>query len=685
MRSQRRKVYLVAMLIALILTALHTVFNMNSNMNSPSPSRTNALSSITLEPYIEPRQFTELRFGTQSHWLQPWRAYLETVPAKTFLDGIGAVFKVSEPTSPALVAQMLAKQGVRVARFEIGWGQIDYDDETRIRAEDDFRSRLLGLQQHGIRPLILLNANQGRPCPLRSLTRTVTGDAAAGDLRIQLDDVSELQVGYSGISDLTENWAAEALITNISNRTVTLSKPLPQGITAGTSVEIDTLKYRPFAPPDSEDYQNTIAGWRRYADTVAAFVTDVLGTTEQSDKGFDMEIWNELSFGSKFLNINQYYTETPYDYGEAKEGSVRKRLVEETAAYARTHPEHFQGVKFTNGFASTIPWPASSLQPLEVVALSKHPYPKFRQFPQDENKGRPMNALYQEEDKDTFVPPTYSVLFPEYSAAALQSSTIVRDMGPITSDIYNTEHGRYARVVNSEVVPTSVWITEANINPFQYDRSITEERASTIQAKTVARYLCFFLNKGVTRLYLFAAGKENGMGIVKQNFLDYVEQPNAQYPADDSIYTSLTLTTVGRLVRKMSEQVDLNLRNPRQLEVVSVGDSHNHAQFTGDGTEAHPNLFDREVFVVLPYQVNARRFIIPYYVMTRDVMQDLPPEAFTVQIKGLRSDRLSVTVYDPIQDKTVPVTVRGRGSDTLSLDLTATDYPYLLTIEEDRI
>ena len=73
---------------------------------------------------------------------------------------------------------------------------------------------------------------------------------------------------------------------------------------------------------DCAPYQNTMAGWRRYADTIATFVTDVLGTAQRSDKGFDMEIWNELSFGSKFLNINQYYTATPYDYGEAKEATV---------------------------------------------------------------------------------------------------------------------------------------------------------------------------------------------------------------------------------------------------------------------------------------------------------------------------------------------------------------------------
>jgi hypothetical protein len=88
------------------------------------------------------------------------------------------------------------------------------------------------------------------------------------------------------------------------------------------------------------------------------------------------------------------------------------------------------------------------------------------------------------------------------------------------------------------------------------------------------------------------------------------------------------------------------------------------------------------VFAFLPYQVNSRRFIIPYYVMTRDVTKDLPPEKFTVQIKGIKGEGASVTAYDPINDRDVPVVVNGKGADTLSVNLTATDYPYLLSVQE---
>ena len=88
------------------------------------------------------------------------------------------------------------------------------------------------------------------------------------------------------------------------------------------------------------------------------------------------------------------------------------------------------------------------------------------------------------------------------------------------------------------------------------------------------------------------------------------------------------------------------------------------------------------MFAFLPYQVNARRFVIPYYVMTRDVTRDLPDEAFTLTVKGLHGLGATVTVYDPLNDVSVPVTVIARQTNSLTLRLTTGDYPYLLTVEE---
>ena len=644
---------------------------------------TNCLSSFAgklSNPYTNSSQFTRLPFGTHSHWLQPWRAYLETVPATKFLDGIGIVFKPKQ--NPELIAQMLAKQGIRQARFEIGWGSLDYDDETKLNRakETTLRARLLALKKFGIRPLILINGNHGRPCPMKLFQRELTQDAHGGETQMKLKNVTDLKVGYSGIFKLTKrSWAAEYLITDISDHTVTLSKPLPKDLKAGTTVSIATLKYRPFSVPGSDDYQDTMAGWKLYVASVANFVTDTLGTQMSSDKGFDLEIWNELTFGSNFLNINKYYTGKPYLY---QERSIWDNLVQETANYVNDHPLDFQGVQITNGFSNTIPWPASSTLPARIRALSRHPYPKMDNYPEDERRSRPINALYQQEDKSAFVP-TYSVFFPEHSATALRTETLVRNMGPITSEIYrNTEYGRYARKINGKIIPTPVWITEVNTSPINYDSRIFDEQALAIKAKTTARYFCFFLNKGVERVYLYRAAEDNkNFGIVSNKFLDYARE-NITYPNDDNSYTSPALKTIGRIVAKMSEQVDPNLIDTRQLEVISISDTHDHYQFEGDGTTAHPNLYNRDVFTFLPFQINAKKFIIPYYVMTRNIMTDLNPEKFTITIKGVNGKKARVSAYDPIKDQVVPTEIIRRSPNSLKLSLITKDYPRLLTIEE---
>ncbi|HHP7229384.1 MAG TPA: hypothetical protein ACFCUY_00820 [Xenococcaceae cyanobacterium] len=643
---------------------------------------TNCLSNAagTLStPYIDPAKLTNLPFGTHSHWLQPWRAYLETVPATTFLDGTGINF--GNPENPELVAQMLAKHGIRRSRVHIGWNQFNYDDEKfnpntywNIKS----RANLLALKKYGIRPLILLNSHQGIPCPIKLFKRTLIANANAGDTKIQLNNVNGLKIGYSGISNLTDYWAAEALITDISGNTVTLSKPLPKSINAGESVPMATLKYRPFSVPGSEDYEKTLQGWKSYVDKVAKFATEVLGTTQSSDKGFDLEIWNELTFGSKFLYINKYYAEDIYDY---EEKSIWRNLVAETADYVEANSTDFQGVKITNGFANTIPWPASSQQPARINAISKHPYRNRNNYPQDESRGKAVNALGKKENPENTFVPNYSTLFPEYWATAIKTETLIRDMGPITSKINGIDHGRYARGSND---PVPVWITEVNIFPKRIDPEITAEEALAVKAKTTARYFCFYLNKGATQVHLYVAtekGGDLGFNIVKQSFLDYTEQ-NSIYPADDTAYTSPALATLSRIVAKMSEGLDRNLTKTRPLEVVSISDTHNHDQFQGDGSKAYPNLYDRDVLAFLPFQVNAKRFVIPYYVMTRDIAKALKPEKFTLEIKGVKANGTSITAYDPIQDKTIQAQVKSSKSDSLWLELTATDYPYLLIIQE---
>jgi hypothetical protein len=627
--------------------------------------------------YIDERQLSSLSFGTHSHWAQPWRAYQETLPARRFLDAQGVVMDLSAANSPDLIVTMLARHGIRNARIEIGWGFVNYGDESKLDHAGPLKALLVACQAHGVRPLILLNGNSGVPCPTDFCTRALKCVAKKGDRRVELADAAGLRVGYSGLANLSDYRASEALITNIDGNVLTLSKPLPKDLgAAGATVLVTTLRYRPFSAPATEDYRHTVAGWRRYVGTVADFVAGVLGSNRGNDRGFDLEIWNELTFGSSFLSINNYYEPKLLNY---KEEEIWEGLVRETADLADRHPDQFRGVTLVDGFHNTIPWPSSSREPARIGALSSHPYPPRKVYPRDEPAGPALSALLVE-DSSSFRP-AYSALFPEYSATALQTETIVRDMGPISTSIYGVAHGCNARVINGKVAPCWLWLTEIGLHPREH--GVADRLAALrVKAKATSRNACFFPAKGAERIYHFSAlGGDAGYALVSDRFAEYAKT-GKPYPPDEAPYVSPALRALGNIVARLKAGVDPALAATRPLVLESIADTHNHSQFLGDGSRQRPDLHDRDVFVFLPFQVNRNRFVIPYYVMTRDITNDLPPEEFTVKITGIDGRRAIVASYDPIADRDVPLNVESATADSLILRLLAADYPFLLIVQE---
>jgi hypothetical protein len=633
----------------------------------------NARSGSLSSAYTDPNYQFDIGFGAHSHWIQPWRAYLETVPATRFLNGLGVV--LSNLNNPDLILQHLARHGIKLTRIEIGWGNLNYKDDALT--SPSLSATLQACRKWGVRPIILLNSNHGVPCPVRVFNRTVTADAPAGARTVELNDTTGLVLGRSGLSNLTGFWAAEALITAIDGNMVTLSKPLPKAIAANSKVNMATLKYRPFSPPGTADYDEAIRAWQTYVQTVAEFAAHALGTTDNSsDKGFDLEIWNELTFGSNFLYINTYYQPALYQYNQAV---IWGNLLQATASLVQQNPAAFSGVQLADGFASTIPWPCSSKEPVRIAAICKHPYPRDRTFPSGDNGKSSLNAQLQSENA-TWVP-AYRCQFPEYAGTAIQTEHVIRDMSPINTSIVTDKHGRYARVVDGRVVECDEWITEIGSDPHGFG-IVDVPTALNLKAKTTARFFCFYLQKGVSKLTLFASGAGDlEYGVVQNNFIQYAKS-NKSYPTDDSAYTSPALKITKRIVDKMSEGLDPGLTTTRSLQVTSISDTHDHCQFDGDGTATHPPLYDRDVLAILPFQVNAGRFVIPYYVMMRDVTQSLVPEAFTIGLKGLNAGSIRARAYDPLNDREVAVTVNSRAGDTVTLTVDAADYPYLLIIDD---
>jgi hypothetical protein len=78
-------------------------------------------------------------------------------------------------------------------------------------------------------------------------------------------------------------------------------------------------------------------------------------------------------------------------------------------------------------------------------------------------------------------------------------------MSPLTTGIYGTNHGRYARVVDGRPVECDEWITEFGYDPHGF--GVTDVAAALkLKAKTTARCCCFYLQKGVPKLTLYGSG-----------------------------------------------------------------------------------------------------------------------------------------------------------------------------------
>lgn len=641
-------------------------------------------------PYIDPKYFSGVPFGSSSPWLQAWRGYSETRPASFFLNGLGIVMDTSGDANDEAMCRHLARAGIRQGRVEIGWGNIEWDGTLSAPTRERMARLLRAMRKHNIRPLILLNAHHGAPGPTRFFERKLAAPARKGDRQVSLDSTVDLAVGYSGLRNLSDYIASEAIITKVEGNTVTLSQPLPKDLgQAGAKVEMSTLKFRPFGPPQTPEYAATREGWKSYARTVCGFVRQALAQAEPrpalNDAGFDVEAWNELSFGSNFLTINRYYSPKLAEYDEDK---VWGDVLLATVEALQEKPEEFRGVRLCDGFPNTIPWPASSSYPARVSAMSKHPYAGLREYPSQRPAGEVINALGASEKAGGFYP-AFTATFPEYFGTWLQTESVLRDAAPITTDIYRTNHGRLARSVNGQVLPVWTWFTEVGWAP--EENGITDrQRALDLKAKTLARTWLFYNNKGVERVYPYAANARDAwLGVVRDDFIALSKTEPAATSApgfDDSKYLSPALRTISRIASKMREGLDPNLSagKMRALDLIGVRGGQGK-QWSGDGTPEHPDLFNREVLAWLPYQVNARKWVVAIYVMTRDVRQDLPPENFELQIHGANARAADFSVYDPRTDtlrKSLAPLPRDNKAGDAFIQVEATDFPRLLIIEQ---
>ncbi len=657
---------------------------------------------------IDPKFLTQVPFGRRSFWIQPWRAYLDTWPAARLLDSVGINFNVTTGEAEG-TARLLQDSGFKLARIEVGWNSLSYQNPSEFDNEATLRKRLIALRENGLRPLIVLNANSGDPGPAKEVALTTVANAPAGAQTVRLSAASAAEVvpGKTGFDNLSFGGDPDVLITSVTNEGIaSLSKPLPAGLPAG-SHEGATLRYAPFGPPElsdgapNPDFQATLAGWLDYATAVAREATSVFGS-----EGYDLEVWNELSFGSQFLKESNYYAPPRVDGS----GSVTQALLAETVAYLRAPAQGISpGVGIADGFAGQTPFASGGSVPVGTTAISKHLYKGPQFFPRTAtiNSIRPVDALGAPDsttNKEPFTPrftPNYSPALPEYFLTATQTETEVRDLSPVTTKIYGVPHGRSVGPPGGE--PPQTWMTEYNLNtntlfpmsethPDKYIGPLFPAQKERLQAEIVLRSLVSMVNKGMSREYFYAAAHSEGYNLIREDFIDALDENPTSYPGDQR--GGETMEGLGHMLAQFNGPGPGG--SARQLQLLRIAQEGNHAEFAGDGTAAHPDLYDRDLLAVLPFQASPSRFVIPVYVMTPNLTTvhdsgaaeqsptrfDLPDEKFRVTLGNLpeTSDPPTVSAYDPLRDEATPARLVSRRADRAVFELSVTDYPRLLTI-----
>lgn len=686
-------------------------------------------------PYEDPLQ-QQVPFGRRSFYLAPWRAYLDTRPASCYLDALGINFNVGAAEAPA-VATVLAEAGVRSARVEIGWGSVRYDQPDAVGPEHARQATVVlqSLKKAGIRPLMLLNAHHGVPCPLRMVEVRVEADAAAGARQVRLSTVEGIKPHYSGINTPRDYKNPARFITRFdrATRVCELSGPLPVALKAGQKVGLATLRYQPFSGAVFADgtanpaAQETLDGWMKYVAAISTLAKTALGSEGASDAGFDLEVWNEYTFGSDFLSDRHYY-DPPRQYREpiryTRHGLTREGpeiILSMTVDHVNDPKNRLPGVKVLSGFANQRPWENGTEMWPGQAGFSRHYYTGVRAQPltpktvSHANSG-PVNARggvdgvsdgkeWHTVKPGTYFVPTVRLSLPEWYHCAYQTEFMTRDLQPFPGPW--ARHHRFSHPGTGQ--PAEVWMTEFNFDRWPWAERLMQETGCArtdarlvrlmqhTAARTTLRSMVFHSHKGVRTIDLYGArGDDLSLSVLPQSFFDRLKEDGFALTPQVREAAGLQLQALGRVTRLMSTGKKLPVT--RHLSVRQLVEYRPRLVFRGDGTREHPDRYHRDDFVCLPFQLDAGRFAVGYYVMTRDVTHAwdasrdrfdparyvMPAQEFDLTLGNVRGSGARVSVWDPLTDRKYPVSL-GRGErDALTVKLATSDTPRFLLIEEDQ-
>ena len=509
---------------------------------------------------IDPSQLTKMPFGYRSYWLQPWRSTLTTRPAASFEDALGINFNVPASAAQA-TARLLSDSGVHRARLELPWIGMSYADPSRIADPNAWGAYIRAFHQYGIRPLILLNANSGAPGPERPVQLRLRNAAAVGAKRVRLTAASA-RVVHPGLTGFNADGnAAGVLITHIAGGVASLSRPLPTPLPAHRAIASTTLRYQPFGSPKLADgkpnpqFEQTMSGWLTYVRSVCHFVRGIYGSDD-----FDVEVWNELGFGSDFLNRAAYYSSSLHPaHVSANLTAVTGALLLRTIAMLRDPRSGLTHVQVGDGFSNQVPWVSGTTVPSGTNGIDRHPYAGPVDVPGTPTEGgiKPLERAGQArvphvrrvECSATCSRPTFGSSCRSTGSPASQTETIMRDLSPLQSSIYGTPHGAGTHPPGAP--PPRVWITEDNLDAASAVKNGVPTRdIPEFQAKAALRFYVAYGSEGAQAIDLYGAQGAPCCQLVSPTFFRDVAA--GRVPADPERVAGRPLQAVRRLTSDLS-------------------------------------------------------------------------------------------------------------------------------------
>jgi hypothetical protein len=365
---------------------------------------------------------------------------------------------------------------------------------------------------------------------------------------------------------------------------------------------------------------------------------------EYGSSSFDVEVWNELTFGSAFLEVDNY--RMPVAARTARflhPGGSAWELARSTRALLG---QSYPNVKVIWGFSNTTFFEVHVADlPARFDGQSYHPYGTARRCYADLVRGRADLLL------DGYVP-SGCVVQPEgYAQAWQQTESLLRFIAPAARSThppgstvfthFMTEHG---------FAPTEIGI----------ERGSEAEQA---KAGFVLRAPLLWLNKGIDALYVFDLyePKDSGFGMLRGD--------GTVGPALQALHR-LTAAFTGAQLHPA----------PRALTVQVVREGAPAGILGGDPQGEH--LRQEEAAAILPFQLDEHRFVVAAYVMTQDFPAALAPQPYQITIGGVRSQDLAVSYYAPDTGLVQPITVKPASPSSVTLRLSLTGIPRLIQITE---